>query len=412
MEYVEGLDLSRIKPGSSISLGRQLAIALDASRGLLYAHGQGVLHRDIKPGNILVSALDGNAKITDFGIATSLSGPDTALTQTGEFLGTPAYISPEQLRGEQVDFRADIFSLGVTLYEFLTGISPFTGSSLPETVYRIIHGGVEPPRSFRKDIPLKLEKLIVSMMEVQPRDRPTSMDEVVSVLQDVVSLLYVSPWVGLTLGSDTGTPGDTATLADTVVETSPVTRLGRLPAPTGFFARTTLRQTAFFSNDEARYTKIEETVQFYRDHLNDEYQAIMAQARQTYILWVVCVIIGLMMLVAGTISMLAGYVSNGVAAAAASIVTYFIQKIFQQREDHFRKLAKRKNAHLEYGNYWLLAIQSVDAIEDPEQRVRQQSRLADVLSEQLMRSPATKKRDHMQGEAPNSGPKRTPDGAA
>lgn len=86
--------------------------------------------------------------------------------------------------------------------------------------------------------------------------------------------------------------------------------------------------------------------------------------------------------------MLAGSVSKGIAVTVSSIVTYFIQRIFQQREDYFRQLARQKNAHLEYGNYWLLAIQSVDAVEDPTERAKQQARLADVLAERLQTSPA------------------------
>ena len=121
----------------------------------------------------------------------------------------------------------------------------------------------------------------------------------------------------------------------------------------------------------------------YRDHLNEEYQSLLRQASLTYRLWLACVLFGFLVLIAGIVAMLAGYVTQGVATTASTIVVYFIQRVFQQREDHYRTLAKTKNSHLEYGNQWLLIIQSIDSIEDVGERAKRQARLVDVLTDKL-----------------------------
>lgn len=104
----------------------------------------------------------------------------------------------------------------------------------------------------------------------------------------------------------------------------------------------------FFENDSARFSKIQETLTFYRDHLNSEYMNLRRQATLTYRLWLGCVGIGFLILLAGVGTMLTGRINEGAATAASTIIVYFIQRVFHQREDHYRSLAKVKNAHLEY----------------------------------------------------------------
>jgi TM2 domain-containing membrane protein YozV len=127
-------------------------------------------------------------------------------------------------------------------------------------------------------------------------------------------------------------------------------------------------------------------LQFYRDHLNGEYKSLLQQANTTYKLWLCCVLLGFLVLIAGVVAMLAGFIGQGIATAASTIIVFFIQKIFQQREDHYRDLARAKNGHLEYGNQWLLVIQSIDSIIDIEQRKRRQEKLVDVLTAKLSES--------------------------
>jgi serine/threonine protein kinase len=162
-----------------------------------------------------------------------------------------------------------------------------------------------------------------------------------------------------------------------------VTVLQNEEAPTGFFDRSAIPRTSFFEGDQARYTKIQDTLQFYRDHLDREYQSLSKQAHITYILWIVSVTLGLGVLLAGIVLLIAGRVTQGSMTAISATVVYFIQKIFQQREDHYRGLAAAKNKHLEYGNQWLLVIQSIDAIEDLNQKRKRQDQLVDVLTKKL-----------------------------
>jgi len=176
--------------------------------------------------------------------------------------------------------------------------------------------------------------------------------------------------------SNTGAPG--------------VTVLGVLPPPTGFFSESVVSRTRFFKGDKVRYEKIQETLKFYRDHLNGEYQSLSNQAKSTYYLWIASVVLGLAALVSGVILLFLKQFAAGSISAISTTFVYFIQRVFQQREDHYRSLAMAKYQHLEYGNHWLLVIQSIDAIESPSERARRQSELVDVLTRKLASSPVAK----------------------
>jgi serine/threonine protein kinase len=134
MEYLDGADLSRTIRGGRLSFDRKLQIMIDVCEGLAYAHGRDIVHRDIKPANIFVTS-QGQVKILDFGLAR---GALSEVTQTGRILGTPNYMAPEQIRGEELDHRADIFSAGVVFYELLSGVKAFEGDSVATTMYKVL----------------------------------------------------------------------------------------------------------------------------------------------------------------------------------------------------------------------------------------------------------------------------------
>lgn len=181
MEYVEGSDLkSLIVRNGPLPIDHAVAIAEDVAEGLEAAHRMGMVHRDVKPQNILVSP-SGEVKITDFGIAkSSLS---TALTETGVTFGTADYLSPEQARGFSATPRSDIYALGVTLYEMLTGRLPFTGENAVAVAMQHVSVEPPPPRMFNAQIPPRLEELVLAALSKNPDERPASAREFAQMLR-------------------------------------------------------------------------------------------------------------------------------------------------------------------------------------------------------------------------------------
>ncbi len=186
MEYVEGHNLKELLSHSDtlpwqqiIDIISQIADALD------FAHSKGIVHRDVKPANIILLE-GGRAKITDFGIAKIASGVAN-LTTTGQFLGTPNYMAPEQIKGSPVDGRTDIFSLGICLYECLTRRKPFGGDSLTSISYKIVHEAFPPPREINPDIPEAFEEIVARCLAKEPAKRYQRGRELASVLRKVLN---------------------------------------------------------------------------------------------------------------------------------------------------------------------------------------------------------------------------------
>jgi serine/threonine protein kinase len=162
MEYIQGVELrSLLVEGQSMGVSQAISIAAQVAEGLGYAHAQGVVHRDIKPANIMVVS-DGPVKITDFGIARMRASAD--LTQTGVMLGSPKYMSPEQVIGKRADHRSDIFSLGVILYEMLTGAAPFAGENVTALMYQIVNFAPPAPSSVNRQVPEMLDFVVAKML--------------------------------------------------------------------------------------------------------------------------------------------------------------------------------------------------------------------------------------------------------
>ena len=158
MEYVNGVDLSRnVKSGNLLPPRDILKYIADAADALEYAHGNGVVHRDIKPANMMLLAEVHTIKLMDFGIARLA---DSTKTKTGMVLGTPSYMSPEQLSGKPIDGRSDLFSLGVTMYQLLTGSLPFQAESMATLMFKIANEPHKPACTIRPDLPPQIDVIL------------------------------------------------------------------------------------------------------------------------------------------------------------------------------------------------------------------------------------------------------------
>jgi serine/threonine-protein kinase len=182
MEYVEGRSLAQIlRDEGPLQPDRAADIVIDVAAALAFAHRHGVVHRDVKPGNVLISPM-GQVKVADFGIARAVSAREN-LTQTGTVMGTATYFSPEQARGEAVDPRSDVYSLGIVLYELLVGTPPFTGDNPVSVAYKHVSEPPPPVRERNPRVPEPLEAVTMRTLAKNPANRYPSADELAADLR-------------------------------------------------------------------------------------------------------------------------------------------------------------------------------------------------------------------------------------
>ena len=229
MEFISGKTLAdAVRKGERMTLDRVCEIGQKIAEALGYAHQHGVVHRDIKPANILLTSKEAHGierpKITDFGVAKLAAGHTTL---TGQILGTPAFMPPEQFTGAPIDGRADIFSLGVVLYWMATGEQPFPGESMTAVSYKVVHTEPVPPRKLNPSIPLKLEGIILKCLAKNPDERYQTGED---LARDLGELRTVSTSMGL----KSAAPEVAADGSDpnaTYIEKPAPTQAGRTAAP-------------------------------------------------------------------------------------------------------------------------------------------------------------------------------------
>jgi eukaryotic-like serine/threonine-protein kinase len=234
MEYVRGTNLKVLLQGDQpLTLPFIVEVIAQVADALDYAHSHRVVHRDVKPANILITA-DNRVKITDFGIARI----DTSnLTQEGQLLGTPNYMAPEQIQGREVDHRADLFALGVVLYEMLTRHKPFQGENLTVVSHRIVYDHFTPPKDYVQNLPPGLEAILARALDKDPNRRYQKAKEMVGDLRrltgtlaadelnETQSLSMMGPLVptppqGAPLGSSWAQASDHGTMASSMTPPS------------------------------------------------------------------------------------------------------------------------------------------------------------------------------------------------
>ena len=182
MEYVPGRDLRQVMQDSvAMTSATAIRFVLPIAAALDHAHRRGIVHRDVKPANVLIGE-DGEVKIADFGVAR-LPGSD--LTQVDQFVGSPGYVSPEQLKGEAIDGRSDLFALGVMLYQMLTGRLPFEGENVSELLYRVASEQAKPPSAVRRGVSPAFDPILARALSKDPGERYQTGKEMMEALAAV-----------------------------------------------------------------------------------------------------------------------------------------------------------------------------------------------------------------------------------
>jgi serine/threonine-protein kinase len=180
MEFLRGKDLAdQTKPGALLAPALVLSICARVAQALAYAHKQAVVHRDIKPANIMYDMEADNVKVTDFGIARIT---DSSKTKTGLVLGTPSFMSPEQIAGKRVDGRSDLYSLGVMVFQMLTGVLPFRGESMAELMYKIANEEAADIRTLRPEYPESVAHVVALALAKRPEVRYQDGDQMAADL--------------------------------------------------------------------------------------------------------------------------------------------------------------------------------------------------------------------------------------
>lgn len=413
MELLEGDNLRGALKKGQLSSRALLNLLAEVASALDFGHSRGVVHRDVKPSNIIVLP-NGHPKVMDFGVAQLQR--NQRLTATGSTLGTPQYMAPEQIRGEVVDGRADEFGLAAIAYEALTGHTAFEADSFSAVMYRIISGDLKDATTLNPQLPEGVNAVLRRGLATDAAARYPTCAELTAALDSAIGMTDLPGFAAVAAPAPafdqrarlevvpprapSPPPPPFPQPFPPFAQPSPPFAPAPLPPPAPALPSVTILanaappsfvdafpKTGFFSGDQVRFTKIEESFRFFRDNLQKQYESLSNQADVTWKLWAACVGIGFLVLATGLVIMFLsngeGAVTKGVVTAAASVLVYYIQRLFQQREDHYRRAAEEKNSHLEYGNKWLLVIQTVDAIQDAGERKRQQARIAEALTAQL-----------------------------
>jgi serine/threonine-protein kinase len=186
MEYFPshtlGAEIVNDKP---MPLKRAVQFGIDMCTGMAVAHQVGIVHRDLKPANVLIND-EGLLKIVDFGVAAAQSQGDTQLTKTGYVIGSPKYMAPEQILGRKVDERADVYAIGVILYEILTGIPPYSRGDHMSVMYQHVQGKARPAAEVNPNLPPELGAVVMRAMSVDKSKRYQSMDELRAALEPFI----------------------------------------------------------------------------------------------------------------------------------------------------------------------------------------------------------------------------------
>ena len=392
MELIDGRSvrhhLGRLAPDQIDKILRGMASGLD------YAHSRSVIHRDIKPSNLMITAT-GDVKILDFGIARMLAASE-GITQSGMVVGTPAYLAPEQVSGTAITTAVDQFALAVVAFELLTGNKPFDGGTIHEQMTAILMQQPTDALSLNPTLGSGCMAVLQRALAKKPQDRFGTCSEFVEALLGSLSsnvgwrpfLIRTSPTSPVLAHEpirqiSVESPDPSRTLIDLPL-TVGLSKIEAEPEPAGFsFTQAVAVAGPYFGSGQAHFREIKNSLSFYQNQLQKEYDVLIGQMRTTYILWLVTVSMSFLVLLVSVSLFLMHQIAGGAITTVSSAMLYFLQRVFQQREDAYRTAADAKRNNVEYGNQWALVIQTIQGMEDPKERVIREGELVKALTDRL-----------------------------
>lgn len=445
--FIEGPTLDEVVQRGPLEMSLALAYSRDIASALAFVHGQKIIHRDLKPANILID--EGRPVLADFGIAKeSDSEQRLALTRSGQTLGTPLYMAPEAMQNESIAAPADVYSLGVVMFELFAGRPPFAGRNFAELVANRMKTTPPPLVQVRADVPAAVSVLVQQMLSTTPATRPTAA-QVFDALNNILATTTVGsapPFAGpgltvpapappvaarplaATLQIPSRTPESyeerhdrpaplpsappfqpppppmpvapawpgpppsaparpwARTLSQTVEhdDLSRTVAVSDHEIGTRVEERTDIQLRGFFNDELSRQRELQQSREFYRTQLSEDYGNLMFQAKISFALWVLFSLVGFVVFVVGIVLLYLGKWQEGGATLVSESIVVFIQKLFKDREDEFRERAAKKNRHVELGNLWNLAAQSLDGL-DAVSRREKLGKLTDAIIDQVGR---------------------------
>ena len=376
--YIEGDTLSdRVKKGS-LSLKNVLQYSLGIAHALNYLHRQNIIHRDIKPSNIVIS--NDKPILLDFGIAktdTSNSDITLTITSTGQIIGTPIYIAPEAISGKNISTPSDIYSFGTVIYELLTGQLPFRASNIVELAHKINNDLPPSLDKYSDSLPEDLSSIVMRMLSKNPEERP-NISEIIKTFDDLLKCESHGKYDQI-LKREVSSEDSSVTIEE-LIRTAIIQNESIKNHVTD---NKKAKATGFFASELERQKEHSKSREFYRRHLDNDYSTLLFQAKLSFWLWFLFSATGFIVLVIGIILLIQGKILGGSISLISEVLIFFIQKIFKIRENDFREKASKKNKHLEIGNMWNLAVQSIDSIMNVEEKKEKLSKLADALIQQV-----------------------------
>jgi hypothetical protein len=305
-------------------------------------------------------------KLLDFGSAKWLQIDEDVgdvITKRGGIVGTPIYMTPEQLAGELCDHRADVYSFGLVCYESIAGVLPFP---ITGTLQALAVSKAQPHLGLRAqlpEVPAELEAVLTRALAIDPDDRYPDMQEFVDALR---------PFAKIEVEAIIPLPGATRPRA-----------LKNTLAPALSSTGAVGLAISIFGDPGDRVAALREKVRFYNDSMASEYQQLTYLVRSAHVLWLACVATTFAIMIAVVLLVAAGYHETAIVAGIADVLAGLIGVLFQRREDHYRELSERKRVHLEYGQEWATTLHSIDAIKHEARKEELLERLIETQIERL-----------------------------